>query len=113
MEDMARKTWILDTGAKGTGANVVPLDQAVEPERPQPRRPRAPASVRRHPGPVPAPRPEVRRASTPLPPGHVRKRATGELGKVQSLDARAGTVTVRWLRSGAVSTVRLSAVSRR
>jgi hypothetical protein len=112
---VVRKTWVLDTGTKGTGANVVPLDKAVEtPERPNPRRARPPAPVRRRePGRTSAPRAEARRTSTPLPPGHVRKRATGELGKVQSLDARAGTVTVRWLRSGGVSTVRLSAVSRR
>jgi hypothetical protein len=50
---------------------------------------------------------------TPLPPGHVRKRATGEIGKVQAVDAKAGTVTVLWLKRGSASTVPLSAVSRR
>jgi hypothetical protein len=49
----------------------------------------------------------------PLPPGHVRKKATGELGRVQSVDPKAGTATVRWLRSGTVSTVPLAAISRR
>ena len=53
------------------------------------------------------------RTATALPPGHVRKNATGELGKVLAVDAKAGTATVRWLRSGASSTVPLSAVSRR
>ena len=48
-----------------------------------------------------------------LPRGHVRKRATGEIGRVQVVDAKAGTVTVFWLKRGAVSTVPLSAVSRR
>jgi hypothetical protein len=43
----------------------------------------------------------------------VRKNATGELGKVLAVDAKAGTATVRWLRSGASSTVPLSAISRR
>jgi hypothetical protein len=43
----------------------------------------------------------------------VRKKATGELGKVQAVDSRAGTATVRWLKSGSSSTVPLSAISRR
>jgi hypothetical protein len=43
----------------------------------------------------------------------VRKRATGEIGKVQGVDARAGTVTVRWLKHGATSTVPLASVTRR
>lgn len=55
----------------------------------------------------------LERTATPLPAGHVRKRATGEIGKVQALDAQAGTVTVRWLKRGATSTVPLSSVSRR
>lgn len=50
---------------------------------------------------------------TPLPPGHVRKRSTGEIGRVQAVDAKAGTATVFWLKRGAVSTVALSVVSRR
>jgi hypothetical protein len=111
---MARKTWVLDTGTKGTGANVVPLERAKESsEKAQPHRPRPAAPSKRRAGPVAAPPPEARRTSTPLPAGHVRKRATGELGKVRSVDARTGTVTVLWLRSGAVSTLPLSAVTRR
>jgi hypothetical protein len=42
----------------------------------------------------------------------VRKKTTGELGRVRSVDAKAGTVTVAWLKSGQTSTVPLSAVSR-
>ena len=109
---MARKTWVLETGTKGTGANVVPLEQvATNPPAARPARPRTPAR--------PRPRPPLRRAqeaertSTPLPPGHVRKRATGELGKVQTVDAKAGNATVLWLKRGSVSTVPLSAISRR
>ena len=51
--------------------------------------------------------------ATELPPGHVRKRTTGEIGRIQAVDARAGTATVLWLKRGSVSTVPLSAVSRR
>ena len=114
---MASKTWVLDTETKGTGANMVPIEKVLEEPEPTPARRRpAPAAEpkraerreRRH----PAPRP-VDKSATPLPTGHVRKRATGEIGKVQALDAKAGTVTVRWLKGGASSTVPLSSVSRR
>jgi hypothetical protein len=50
---------------------------------------------------------------TPLPPGHVRKKTTGEIGKVRSVDSKAGTAEVFWLRRGDASTVPLSAISRR
>lgn len=116
---MAKKTWVLDTETKGTGANMVPLEKVLK--KPEP----APESARRRPAPAAdpkraerrergrsEPRP-VERSATPLPAGHVRKRATGEIGKVQAVDARAGTVTVRWLKGGATSTVPLSSVSRR
>jgi hypothetical protein len=107
------KVYVLDSETKGTGANVVPLEKVLArpaPPKAEPRRPkRKPAAPRR---PRPAP-PEPVRTSTPLPPGHVRKKATGELGKVLAVDARAGTATVRWLKSGASSTVPLSAVARR
>jgi hypothetical protein len=118
MTDMAGKTWVLDTSTKGTGANVVPLEKVLKPDEPAPQR--------RRPAPAPEPRRAqrrdprghtapgaVERSATPLPAGHVRKRATGEIGKVQAVDARAGTVTVRWLKGGATSTVRLASVSRR
>jgi hypothetical protein len=114
---MAAKTWVLDTETKGTGANMVPLEKVLEkPEpAPAPRRAAPAAEPPRHPprrtARRPAPKP-VERSSTPLPAGHVRKRATGEIGKVQAVDARAGTATVRWLKGGSTSTVPLSSVSR-
>jgi hypothetical protein len=114
---MAKKTWVLDTETKGTGANMVPLEKVLKKPEPAPavRRPASAAEPRRTERAArrrPAPRP-VERTSTPLPAGHVRKRSTGEIGKVQAVDARAGTATVRWLRGGATSTVPLSSVSRR
>ena len=114
---MAKKTWVLDTETKGTGANMVPLEKVLKKPEPAPaaRRPAPAAEPRRTERAArrrPAPRP-VERTSTPLPAGHVRKRSTGEIGKVQAVDARAGTATVRWLKGGATSTVPLSSVSRR
>ena len=111
------KTWVLDTETKGTGANVVPLEKVQRrPDEAPERRP--PWPTRSAPSGETAPRrrpikPEPQRTATALPPGHVRKNATGELGKVLAVDAKAGTATVRWLRSGATSTVPLSAISRR
>lgn len=46
-------------------------------------------------------------------PGHVRKKATGEIGRIESVDPRAGTAREHWLKRGTASTVRLSAISRR
>jgi len=102
---MAR-TYKLDQETKGTGANVVPVGAPVEPSadpalntvrlRPEQRR-------QRNLGP---------RTSTPLPPGHVRKKATGEIGRVLSIDAKGGTASVSWLKQGRTSTVALSAVTR-
>ena len=114
---MAKKTWVLDTETKGTGANMVPLEKVLKKPEPAPaaRRPAPAAEPRRTERAArrrPAPRP-VERTSTPRPAGHVRKRSTGEIGKVQAVDARAGTATVRWLKGGATSTVPLSSVSRR
>ena len=110
------KTWVLDTETKGTGANMVPLEKvqkkpAAE-EDPAPRRRARPAAPAK---PAPRRRPErpVTKTSTELPPGHVRKRSTGEIGKVEEVDPRAGTARVRWLKRGASSTVRLSEISRR
>ena len=105
---MARKTWVLDTDTKGTGANVVPLEKTLaDKER------TSPSHRRRR---VPAVRPDTAepgRWSAPLPAGHVRKKTTGEIGKLQALDANAGTATVFWLKRGAASTVPISAISRR
>ena len=106
-----RKAWVLDTETKGTGAHVVPLEKKLEqpaPERKRRRRPpkRQAAAPRRKPKSV-----EMTRG--PLPPGHVRKTATGEIGRVLSVDSREGTASVQWLKRGLTSTVRLSAISRR
>ncbi|MGE5636938.1 MAG: hypothetical protein ACM3UV_08380 [Nocardioidaceae bacterium] len=109
--EMAR-TWVLDTSTKGTGAQVVPLDKALPGPEPKPDPPprRSPAAP--SPAPKRRPRREPIRSRTPLPPGHVRKKSTGELGRVQAVDARAGTARVLWLRRGSASTVPLSAITR-
>jgi hypothetical protein len=111
------KVWVLDTETKGTGANVVPLETVQRrpepPSKPVPKpstRPDGEAPRRRA---RPKPPVEPERTATALPPGHVRKNSTGELGKVLAVDSRAGTATVRWLKSGSTSTVPLSAISRR
>jgi hypothetical protein len=111
------KTWVLDTETKGTGANMVPLEKVLkrpEPPKKPAKRPRRARSEQR-PGQERSRRvtAEPERTATALPPGHVRKKATGEIGKVQAVDSKAGTATVRWLKRGASSTVPLSAISRR
>lgn len=107
---MAR-TYKLDHFTKGTGASVAPLDDAPEQPRSEPK-----LNTER----VPAERrggarsgAGKRRALTPLAPGHVRKKATGEIGKVRSVDPRAGTAVVHWLKHGQTSTVPLTAITRR
>jgi hypothetical protein len=118
------KVWVLDTETKGTGANVVPLEKVVRPPQEREAQPERPVKHPKRPAPARAaadaparprrPKPaEPERSATALPPGHVRKKATGELGKVQAVDARAGTATVRWLKSGTTSTLPLSSVARR
>ena len=102
------RTWVLDTETKGTGANVVPLEKKLaDKDRTTPSRPprRVPAVKRDTAEPV--------KWSAALPAGHVRKKTTGEIGKLKALDAKAGTATVFWLKRGAVSTVPISAISRR
>ena len=115
------KTWVLDTDAKGTGAQMVPLEKVLagaetgsRPNSPKrldsPKRPKpVPAPPRRG---ASKPDPPARVSTAPLPPGHVRKKATGEIGRVRSVDARAGQATVHWLKRGRTSTVPLSAISR-
>ena len=108
---------MLDTETKGTGARMVPLEDVLakpgaEPDR-RPRERRPAAVDRRSPPPPRRRREPVETTSTALPPGHVRKRATGELGRVRAVDAAAGTVTVQWLKQGRTSTVPLADVSRR
>ena len=115
------KVWVLDTETKGTGASMVPLEKTLETPSQRPARPprsrKAPGSeprrerTRREPQRTSTPLRE--RTSTPLPAGHVRSKTTGEIGRVQSVDARAGTASVRWLKRGATSTVPLASLSRR
>lgn len=109
------KVWVLDTETKGTGANVVPLEKVLKKpeatERVAP--PPPPAKPKPKPRPETTPSPPPVRTATALPPGHVRKKATGELGKIQAVDPKAGTATVLWLKQGRSSTVPLSSVSRR
>ena len=107
------KTWVLDSDTKGTGAQMVPLEKVLRrPEEETPARPRRraaeprPASPRRRKAPV-------AKSASPLGPGQVRKKATGEIGRVKSVDAKAGTATVQWLKQGRTSTVPLTAISRR
>jgi hypothetical protein len=109
------KTWVLDTETKGTGAEMVPLEKTLKKPADKPARRAAPANASapartRTPR---APRREPERTATALPAGHVRKKGTGEIGRVESVDSRAGTATVHWLKRGASSTVPLSSLSRR
>jgi hypothetical protein len=106
------RTYKLDHFTKGTGASVAPVDDAPSPEattEPERRlnRVRVPRERR------PPRRADVERTSTPLPPGHVRKKATGEIGRVKAVDPRAGTADVQWLREGRTTTVPLTAITRR
>jgi hypothetical protein len=109
------KVWVLDTETKGTGANMVPLEKVEARPEPRPRKPARPRGKSaegrsRAQPPKRAARGET--TSSPLPPGHVRKKGTGEIGRVQSVDAKAGTASVLWLKRGASSTVPLTALSR-
>jgi hypothetical protein len=106
-----RKTWVLDTETKGTGANVVPLEKTEA--KPVPKRRRARPAPPRRSAPAREPQLPAEKTAGPLPPGHVRKKSTGELGRVQAVDPKAGTATVLWLRHGTTSTVPLTAISRR
>jgi hypothetical protein len=116
MEIDMGKAWVLDTDTKGTGAQMVPLEKVLE--KPGKKDEAASRSRRRRAEPVKAtrsrkvPRRGEKKAST-LPPGHVRKKATGEIGRVQAVDPKAGTATVAWLKQGRTSTVPLAAISRR
>jgi hypothetical protein len=111
------KTWVLDTGTKGTGARMVPLEDALE--KPKPEAPSPPARTPAAPTPRPRqavatrPKRQVEKRSTPLAPGHVRKKSNGEIGRVVAIDAKAGTASVRWLRDGRTSTVPISSVTRK
>jgi hypothetical protein len=106
------KRWILDSETKGTGARMVPLEEVKErqsgkaPTIAPERKPGAPKSG-------PSAKPKAQTRMTPLAPGQVRKKSTGEIGKVKGLDAKAGTATVTWLRDGRTSTVPISSITRK
>lgn len=107
------KTWVLDSDTKGTGARMVPLDDVLEKAKPAAPSPPASRGPARKPAGATRPKRPVEKRSTPLPPGHVRKKSNGEIGRVKAMDARAGTATVMWLRDGRTSTVPISSVTRK
>lgn len=104
------KRWILDSETKGTGARMVPLEEVKER-----RSGKAPtiAPERKQGAPSSAAKPKTQTRMTPLAPGQVRKKSTGEIGKVKAIDAKAGTATVTWLRDGRTSTVAISSITRK
>jgi hypothetical protein len=104
---MAR-TYKLDHATKGTGASIVPIDEEPKGAKPADKLETIRMPRERKPRVDPD-----QRYLTPLPPGHVRKKSTGELGRVKALDPKAGTVTVMWLKGGMTSTVPLASVTRR
>jgi len=55
------KTWILETSTKGTGANIVPLDDEPDAPEPVPARERERLWVHKPTNPRPAPEPEPKR----------------------------------------------------
>jgi hypothetical protein len=105
------RTYKLDHFTKGTGASVAPVDDASEAAQPERKlnSVRLPAERRGRPRAAGA----GERTSSALPAGHVRKKSTGEIGRVRAVDARAGTAEVQWLREGRTSTVPLTAITRR
>jgi hypothetical protein len=110
------KRWVLDTDTKGTGARMVPLEDVLakpEPQAPPRHAPKPPPVKRTAPRAPAPPKRQVEKRSTALPPGHVRKKSNGEIGRVKAVDPRAGTATVTWLRDGRTSTVALSSVTRK
>src|SRR2546423_15604255 len=103
---MAR-TYKLHHFTKGTGAAVGPIEDASESlQKRELNRVRVPRE-RRAPGRAPE------RVATPLPAGHVRKKSTGEIGRVLAVDPRAGTADAQWLRQGRTAHVPLPDVSGR
>jgi hypothetical protein len=106
------KPWVLDTDTKGTGAQMRPLEDVLEKpaDKPRPRTKPKPAAGTPRPR---KPAAEKKTTTTPLAPGQVRKKSTGEIGKIRSIDPKAGTAVVHWLRDGRTSTVPLTAISRR
>jgi hypothetical protein len=112
------KVWVLETHTKGTGANMVPLEKVLSTPEPAARRPHrrtrtSETAEGRRPARSSKRKDQAPRTSTALPPGHVRRKGTGEIGRIQSVDAQAGTAHVTWLKRGSSSTVPLTAISRR
>jgi hypothetical protein len=103
------RSYKLETFAKGTGATVVPTEGAAESRAAEEKKLNT-VRMRHEPRKQKSKEPA---RTTPLPAGHVRKKATGEIGRVQAVDPQSGTVTVLWLKQGRSSTVPLTAVSRR
>src|SRR3712207_5171736 len=103
---MAR-TYRLDHFTKGTGASVAPLDDQGPPaEEPGVNSVSVPHERRTRVSREPI-------GATRLAPGQVRKKSTGEIGRVRAVDPQAGTATVQWLRSGTTSTVPITSITRR
>ncbi len=101
------RTYRLSHFTKGTGAAVEPIDDSSPAPTDE-----GLSTVRLKPEPRKAKRQEPKR-STSLAPGLVRKKTTGEVGRVRSVDSKAGTATVLWLRQGQTSTVPIASVTRR
>jgi hypothetical protein len=57
---MARRVWVLDTGTKGTGANMVPLEDTLTKPAPSADLPYVPPKRAPRPEPAPEPRPPRR-----------------------------------------------------
>ena len=74
------KVWVLDTETKGTGANMVPIEKTEAKPAPKPARPRRTKRSAEGSRPRSKPKRPAQVTSTPLPPGHVRKKGTGEIG---------------------------------
>jgi hypothetical protein len=53
---MARKTWVLETSTKGTGASMVPLERVLKEPSSEPAPVYVPPKRRPRPAPAPAPR---------------------------------------------------------
>ena len=65
------KIWILDTETKGTGAEMVPLERALERRRSAPREKPSEAPLRR-PARMPQPRPDPRKERPPREPSRFK-----------------------------------------
>jgi hypothetical protein len=85
-----RKPWVLDTGTKGTGAEMVPLEKVLRKPAPRPEPPFAP------------PKPRPRTAAEPDPPPPRRFKVVDVMsGQVlaEDVDARAALAILEQARS--------------